>query len=139
MSMELFTSFDAQVEKMQKQNKQYIDVFEEYLKIQNLSEKTIRQHIEHIDFYINEFLCHYEPKEMCVGCYELSAFFSPFGIGKDVCTSEYNVNLYSASIKKFYKLMCEKGFIKAEDYQHLLKSMKIEKECWIDELKHGWK
>ena len=53
---------------MNKENKKYIEGFEEYLKNKNLSAKTIRRHVSNAEFYINDYLAnHYEDVDAIKG------------------------------------------------------------------------
>ena len=41
-------------EKNEKRNKKYLNAFENYLKKQGLTTKTINKHLSNVDFYLND-------------------------------------------------------------------------------------
>ena len=43
-------------EKNEKRNKKYLNAFENYLKNQGLTTKTINKHLSNVDFYLNDYL-----------------------------------------------------------------------------------
>ena len=69
---------DTVMNNMQSQNKKILDDFEEYLKNAGLTSKTISNHLDNIDFYINHYLLYDEFVSPDKGNYRLDDFFSYF-------------------------------------------------------------
>lgn len=117
-----------------KENRKYLDLFEQSLINAGLSKKTIRKHVNNIDLYLNEFLLYCEPLKMEDGCFAVDDYLGDWFIRKVSWASEDSINSNCASLKKFYKLMLDNGYIKAENYKKLLLTIKKEKQSWVDSL-----
>ncbi len=126
-----YLMYEKQVNEIRKQNEKYLELFDQYLKREGMSKKTIQKHISNIDFYINKFLSYYEPSTMERGCYEIDSFLGDWFIRKAMWSSCSAINSNCASIKKFYKVMLEYGFIKQTDYHVLIDTIKTEKIHWL--------
>jgi len=113
--------------------KEQIELFRKDLKTQKLSEKTIRKHVENVDFYLHEFgVNHGHVQELKDGCYTIGFYFGGWYIYKCAWASKTDCKSQASSIKKFYKCMLEHGLIQKEDYQNLANSIKENQEVWID-------
>lgn len=124
--------YEEEFEKMRELNEKYLDLFYEDLEKQGLSEKTIDKHIFNVEFYINDFLCYYGVQPMERGCYEVDSFMGDWFIRKAMWSNEASIKQNCASLKKFYKLMLDLNYIKKEDYDELVYSIKEGKQDWID-------
>lgn len=126
------TEYEQAVKKIEKENEKYLNKFYEYLKQTGLTDKTIKKHMHNVKFYINDFLCYYEPTKMEEGCKKINLFFSDWLIRKSWCSSESLIKENCNSLKKFYKLMAELNFVTKDDYEMLEYTIKSEKELWIE-------
>lgn len=104
----------------------------------NLKSKTINNHINNIDFYINDFLPFYEfiPAEQ--GAVKIGDFLGDFFIRKTSWASEYTIKENIASLKKFYLYLNEIGKTSDEDLFEMNEIIKGDKEYWIDEVTKYW-
>ena len=121
---------------MNKENKKYIEGFEEYLKNKNLSAKTIRRHVSNAEFYINDYLAdHYEDVDAIKGIddFYIGDFFDYFFIRKCMWSTPYTMKEYAASLKKFYTYLNEEELISDEQLQDLKDTFKYSLEDWCDD------
>ena len=119
-------------ERIRTVNKPLIHLFEEELNENFLSQKTIKNYISNIDFYINNFLLHFEPRPMEEGCFTLEEFFQ-FFIHKCMWSMPSSVRSMGASLKKFYKCMLENEKIKKESYDFFIAKIKENISDWAEE------
>lgn len=110
-------------------NAKYLEIFEKELLAAGLISKTIRKHMENVDFYINEYLLR-QPLEMSCGCAEINEFLGYFFIHKCMWSTPENIKTTAASIKKFYKCMMEHAYVTKEDYQNLCEDIKENMSVW---------
>ncbi|MDD3027679.1 MAG: hypothetical protein PHI41_06525 [Erysipelotrichaceae bacterium] len=126
--------FEIQVAKIKGENEKYLEMFAHHLESQGLKNKTINRHVFNVDFYINDYLCYYEPLRIDQGSEPLHHFFSSWFIRKAMWSSKATINSTAASIKKFYKFMAEAGIVKPEVYQEIAETIKTYKELWYEYL-----
>lgn len=129
--MENFETYEKEVERIKKQNEEYLNAFSKYLEAEGFVDKTIRKHIFNVSFYIDDYLNYYDAQEMDQGCYQISSFFDNWFIRKAMWSSEANIKASCASIKKFYKFMLENEKITILDYKILCETIKAEKASWL--------
>lgn len=72
--MDEYEQYEADCKKRKTENKIFLDGFEAYLLAKNLSNKTVVKHVDNIDFYINEFLLHYESVEASEGVHQIGYY-----------------------------------------------------------------
>lgn len=128
--------YDAYMQKCEaekQKNEKYLKAFENALREKNLSDKTIRRHLFNADFYINEFLFKYEVLPMREGIYELSDFLGYYFIRKCMWSTPASVKSTATSLKKFYQVMAQNGFISREDYQSVVDDIKENLADWVEE------
>ena len=94
-------SFDK--EKIVKQHEELLNIFKEDLS--NLSDKTIKKHIQNVDFFINEYLLNRNNANYEEVNNEVDLFFRDFFIRKCMWSSPNSIKETAASFKKFYKSM----------------------------------
>ncbi len=51
-----YEKYERECNRIREENKKLLHDFTQWLRSANLKDKTIRQHLENIDFYINEYL-----------------------------------------------------------------------------------
>lgn len=96
------------LKKIKKENAEYINEFGDWLENKGLSKKTIKRHISDVNFYINFYLCYYEPLDCTSGCYELNGFLGDWFIRKALWSSCKTIKSTAASIKNFTHLCLKK-------------------------------
>ncbi len=126
-----YINYEEKVHKIRKENAEYLQLFRDDLLKKGLTDKTIRKHINNIDFYINEFLNYYEPTVMEEGCYKVDEFLGDWFIRKAMWSNKTTIKENSASIKKFYKCMLDHHYIDVEDYKEVCSIIKEMKDVWI--------
>jgi hypothetical protein len=118
----------------QAKNYEYLDIFEKDLMASGLSQKTIKKHLNNVDFYINTYLLREEPLEMAAGCSDMiDIFLGYFFIRKCMWSTPGTIKTTAASIKKFYKCMNEHGYISKDRYEDLCDVIKVNMEIWQDD------
>jgi len=132
--MEDYKEWEKKVEKNQKRNEKFINEFENWLKEKGLVKKTIRKHINNVGLYIDDYLNYYEATKMEDGIYSINGFLDGWFIEKCLWSSKNSIKETAASIKKFYKCMSEKGYVKEEDYKDLCAEIKENMEDYFEQM-----
>lgn len=125
--------FEKTIAKIEERNKKILNSFNTELINQKLSGKTIKKHMENIEFYINEYLSY---RNLCTpedGIYEVSEFLGYFFIRKCMWSSASKINEYITSFKKFYLHLCELDLVSKEQYIEMVYIIKVSKDDWINE------
>ena len=120
-------------EDYEEENWELLDIFREDMEKKSLSEKTIRKHINNVSFYINDFLLYGEPVSAMDGWCSIGYFLGDFFIRKCLWSTPGTIKSTAASIKKFYKCMCDCGKLEKEAYQDLCAIIKEDMEEWQEE------
>ena len=120
-----------------KENKKYLDMFLKDLMAAGLSEKTIRNHMDNVDFYLTDYLP-FNGEEACdmkegVETYNLRDFLGYFFIHKCMWSTPNNLKTTGASLKKFYKCMADHGEIEKDKYKELCTLFKEEMADWQED------
>ncbi len=114
-------------------NNMFLAQFENNLKEDGLSTKTIKSHIDSLGFFCT-YLSYYEPYkslyEMNAG--DVSGFLGDFFPRKAMWASPTNVKSYIATFKKFFKFSLALNHIPVAEYDYLLTLIKEDKELWIE-------
>lgn len=97
-----YKKYEEDVKKITKKNEKYLKAFENWLVDKNLSEKTIRNHVENADLYINNYLTYYDANKMEEGTSMVYSFLDDWFIRKCLWSSVASIKSTAASIKKFY-------------------------------------
>jgi len=125
----------AYVKEIEKSNREHLSTFKIWLGNQGLADKTINNHINNVDFYINHYLNYYGPQEVQAGCYSIDGFLGSFFIRKAMWSSCSQIKSTSASIKKFYACMLENGVVEKDDYANLCDDIKEDMDEWLDAMR----
>jgi hypothetical protein len=129
-----YEEYELLCEKERTKNRKYLNLFKKGLEDSGLTHKTIRQHVDNVDFYINEFLLREEPLSMADGCGSMiSMFLGYFFIRKCMWSTPGTIKKTAASIKKFYKSMLIHDYIKTTDYKNLCLIIKEEMDEWQED------
>lgn len=124
--------FERQINEMKSKNKKYLDEFKKWLKDKGLKSKTINNHVDNVNFYINKYLNYYEITPMEKGTYMIDDYLRDWFVRKCLWSTASSIKKTAASIKKFYQCMCEKGYVKEEDYKLLCFTIKENMDIWIE-------
>ena len=123
--------YERECEEVRKVNEKLLELFEEDLS--GLSNKTVRKHVENVDFYINEFLLYEEPLSFEHGITKVDDFLGNFFIRKCMWSTPGTIKTTAASIKKFYKSMLDHGKIAKKDYTYLCDMIKSGMPIWQED------
>ena len=129
-----YKEYERACAKLRKENKELLAGFERWLLSKGLAKKTIKQHNENVDFYINDYLLHYDAVPAGEGVYGLSMFLGDWFPRKAVWASPTSVRELATSLKKFYTFMHESGKIDADDLAELKETIKEEMPDWLEQL-----
>ena len=129
--MDDYAQYEADCEKIRKANNKLLNDFGTWLKASKLKEKTIKRHIDNVDFYINEFLLYEDAVKAKDGAPEIGMFLGYWFIRKAMWASPAQIRSNAASLKKFYTFLFEKEMIKKEDLVDLKTSIKEDMPEWI--------
>lgn len=77
-----YQKYEIECEKIRKQNAKLLDEFAFWLQKSNLKEETIGQHVNNIDFYINEYLLYEDATEAKGGVFRTGMFLGYWFIKK---------------------------------------------------------
>lgn len=115
-------------------NKDCLEMFTRELEAK-FTEKTVRKHLSNVEVYLNDFLALRLGKGPGEGCDvdNLNSFFSwmPSHL---MYSGESTVKDTIAGLKRFFKLMLDKGVIEKAEYQEFLEMVKDNKEYWLEEM-----
>ena len=131
-----YKKYEAKVKKIRGMNQIHLTEFGAWLREKGLTEKTIKNHITNVDFYINHFLVRDDALKATEGCSELvGSFLGYHFIRKAMWASCAQIKANAASFKKFYAFMVEKGEVKQEKYNEFLAIIKEEMPEWLETMK----
>lgn len=121
--------YEKKYKQIEEENKAYLKRYE--VSLQDLSEKTIRRHLANADLFLNDFLLEHQMMDMQEGIHEVYWFIDDFFIRKCLWSTPSSVKSTAASIKKFYKCMCENGLIGKGEYAELCVEIKDHVHGWM--------
>ena len=130
-----YDKYENECNKIRQDNIQLLDNFGAWLREKQLTEDTIKKHVNNIEFYINQFLLYEEAIEAKDGASEIGMFLGDWFIRKAMWSSETQIKSNAASLKKFYIFMCEKGQTAQEDLDDLNDDIEDEMPDWLAEMK----
>jgi len=128
--MDEYEDFEAEIEKIQEENKLLLDRFGAWLEHAGLTEKTVSRHISNVDFYINEFLVYEEPTRPDEGPEMIGFFLGYWFIKKAMWSSVAAIKANAASLKKFYAFMLEEDMIDKEAFEDMKKTIRGNMPEW---------
>ena len=99
----------------ERQNGDYLDEFEYWLRVSGLSEKTVTGHLNNVEFFLMHYLVNHEAAPMEEGPRFLDDFLGNWFIRKAMWSSPSAIQRMSVSLKKFYSCMCQLGHVSEED------------------------
>jgi len=125
----------ARQNEIDKDNEMYLAGFAMWLKSKGLSNKTINTHVRNVDFYINDYLCYYDLKDVSQGCTEINGFLGDWFIRKAAWSSSAHIKANAAGIKKFYEYLLTEKVITQDDYDDLCIEIKEFMPDWLEKMK----
>ena len=72
-------------------NKKLLEKFEDYLRGKDLSSKTVKNHLDNIHFYINEFLLYYDANLPQEGIFKIDKYLSNLVMGTRKFSDYYDI------------------------------------------------
>ena len=106
------------------QNSVYLHLFE--LDLQGLATKTIKRHLQNMDFFLNTYLLFDEanPLSMQEGVNTIDDFLGYF-LEEKTYFADSTKRSFVTSLRKFYKSMAKHGKISAEEYNEVEDALKF--------------
>lgn len=124
--------YDKEVEAIRAYNRPILDAFQTWLAEGGLADKTIRSHVENIDFF-TEYLVYYEPlrrlDEADAG--DVDSFLLDWFPRKAMWASESSIKSYLASFKKFFQWLGESGRVSNETVAEVLTLLKENRDEFL--------
>jgi len=126
-------SYDAQVQAIRAYNQPILDDFRAWLEQSGLAEKTVRNHVDNIDFF-TEYLVYQEPLEKLdeADGSHVWMFLGDWFPRKAMWASESSVKSNMASFKKFFQWMGETGRVSPETVDDVLSTLKEGRDEFIE-------
>ncbi|TMF52533.1 MAG: integrase [Chloroflexi bacterium] len=126
-------SYDARVQAIKAYNQPILDDFRAWLEQSGLAEKTVRNHVDNIDFF-TEYLVYNEPLEKLdeADGSDVWMFLGDWFPRKAMWASESSVKSNMASFKKFFQWMGETGRVSPETVDDVLSTLKEGRDEFIE-------
>ena len=126
-------SYDARVQAIKAYNQPILDDFRAWLEQSGLAEKTVRNHVDNIDFF-TEYLVYNEPLEKLAEAdgSDVWMFLGDWFPRKAMWASESSVKSNMASFKKFFQWMGETGRVSTETVDDVLSTLKEGRDEFIE-------
>ncbi len=126
-------SYDAQVQAIRAYNQPILDDFRAWLEQSGLAEKTVRNHVDNIDFF-TEYLVYQEPLEKLdeADGSDVWMFLGDWFPRKAMWASESSVKSNMASFKKFFQWMGETGRVSPETLDDVLSTLKEGRDEFLE-------
>ena len=133
-----YKEWERQIEEAKTHNNKLLIEFENHLKTKSLKTNTIKNHIDNVEFYANDFLLRYEIIPVEKGILQIGSFLGDFFIRKASWASKYTIQENCASFKKFYSFLNEIGKVSKIELAEMKELIKDEKSDWIEEVENYW-
>ncbi|MDN5371230.1 MAG: hypothetical protein PWR19_276 [Carnobacterium sp.] len=86
--------------------------FKKYMiDVKDLSGKTVKRHIEHLDFYLNIYLAEYEKVTPINSVESIENFLGNFFVRKNLMSSHTSLKQNGSALKKLYQFLYDAGEI----------------------------
>jgi site-specific recombinase XerD len=132
--MDDYEKYEKDCKKISKANEDLLDEFEAWLKSSGLSQKTIKNHFQNVEFYLNDYLLYEDAIEAKDGAGDVGMFLGYWFIKKAMWASKSSIKSNATSLKKFYTFMHEKGLIEKEELTELKQEIKEDMPEWLETL-----
>jgi len=119
-------TYDARVQAIRTYNQPILDAFRTWLKQSGLSEKTIKNHVDNIDFFTHYLVYYDDPLKKLDEAHSsdvrmLLSYWAPRKVG---WTSVTTVKIFLVSFKKFFQWMGETGCVSPQTVANVLSTLK---------------
>lgn len=129
-----YKQYETDCEQIRIANQSLLTEFKNWLQSSGLSEKTIKNHINNIDFYINEYLLYEDATEAKDGIFDVGMYLGYWFIKKATWASQSSIKSSATSLKKFYTFLLEKDLINKDDLEQLKETIKENLSDWLSTL-----
>lgn len=126
--------YEIECEKIKESNVVLLSEFANWLRDSGLSDKTVKTHIDNIDFYINVYLLAEDATTPQEGIEDVDMFLGYWFIKKAMWASAASIKSNVASLKKFYRFLQEREMVDKESLDSLLEIIKEEMPSWLETL-----
>lgn len=127
--------YDAWVEEISKANNKIIDEFEQFLKTEKLSKKTINRHIGNVDTFANYYLtAYFYCGTIFDGYKNFRDFFGYWLITKYLGISKSFMAAMITTMKKFYTFLFLKDYIDENSCADAFATLTDGKKEWLEQL-----
>ncbi len=120
------TSYDARVQAIRAYNQPILDDFRAWLEQSGLAEKTVKNHVENIDFFTDYLVYYDDPLKKLdeADSGDVWMFLANWFPRKALWASVTSVKSYFASFKKFFQWMEETGRVPPKTAADVLDTLK---------------
>ena len=126
-----YDEYERKCNRIRKENEKLLNDFAQWLAQTNLKDKTIQNHIQNVDVYLNDFLLYEDTVEAKDGWEDIDMFLGYWFIKKCLWASSAQIKASAASLKKFYTFIHQKGLLNQEDLQEFKEMIKEGMPEWI--------
>jgi len=130
--MNQFEDYDKEVAAIRAYNQPVFDAFQGWLQASGLTAKTIKKHLDNIDFF-TDYLTYYEPlcrlDEADEG--DVASFLMDWYPRKAMWASVSSTKSYLASFRKFFKFMGQTGRLADDRVAEILDTLKQQREDFL--------
>ena len=100
------------IEELTENIEKMLAAFKKYMiDVKGLSGKTVKRHIEHLDFYLNIYLAEYEKVTPINSVESIENFLGNFFVRKNLMSSHTSLKQNGSALKKLYQFLYEAGEI----------------------------
>jgi site-specific recombinase XerD len=127
------SDYDQEVEKIRAYNQPILDEFQSWLEKSGLAPKTVKNHVENIDFF-TEYLVYYEPLSKLDDADggDVQGFLGSWFPRKAMWASKSSMRSNMASFRKFFKFLQESGRIDDEVEDDVRETLKERKDRFLE-------
>ena len=104
--------------------------FAQWMRQQDVSERTVGMHLSNAAFYIQEFLLYEQPLRPGEGASSIGMYLGYWFIRKGPIASPGTVRTSATSLVRFYSFLVEKGLVTAEQLVRMRQTIKAEMAQW---------
>jgi site-specific recombinase XerD len=127
-------SYDARVQAIRAYNQPILEDFRAWLEQSGLSEKTVENHVENIDFFTHYLVYYDDPLKKLdeADNIDVGMFLTDWFPRKALWSSVTSVKSYIASFKKFFNWLGETGRISPEVVTDVLTTLKEGRDEFLE-------
>ena len=126
-------NYDEEVEKVRDYNQPILDEFQSWLQNTGVTPKTIKNHIENIQFF-SEYLVYEEPLQKVdeADADDVYSFLADWFPRKALWASESSMKSNMASFRKFFKFLGQSSRVDAETEAEVYNTLKEGKDEFLE-------